>query len=338
VTEIAVSPAAVPAGWGEYADSLAGALSMATAGWLAAQESEHTRTAYRRDLMGLGPDWQPAPVKAPAWLPWCKGNGIDPLTARRSHIDAWGRELEQAGFAAKTRARKLSVLSSWYAYLISEELTERNPARDAKKPRLDGNYSPTIALSEDEIDRFLDAAAAGGARTLALMSLLYFGGFRVGSVLNANIGDLGWASYGKRGLLLHLKGGKTSREPLEKICVRAVDAYLATRPGAAQDEPLLITSTGARLDEPYVWRLVRRLCRQASIGAWEQANPHMLRACHIVHARTAGVALEVIQQSVHHAYGSTTLGYDRLLEERQERSGTVLAERRERYEAARSTS
>ena len=323
MTEVVLAGHVLPAVPDNPADDFIGA----TAGWLAGLRSAHTFNAYRRDVLGIKPDGSPARMKTPAWLPWCAASGLDPLAARKRHVAAYARMLEADGHSPGTRARKLSAISSWYDYLIGEEVTERNPAKKTGRPAIDRDVSQATGLSLDETDALLDQAEADSPRALALISMLYFGAFRVGSVLNASISDLGW-DQGARTLRLVMKGGAERRFVIESEASDALDAYLATRGETEPHEPLFATRTGGRLIQQDAWRLVRRLARQAGIRSWAQLNPHSLRHTHITHARDAGVALEVVQETAGHKDGRTTLRYDRARFRRTQRSGTVLSDQR----------
>lgn len=309
-------------------------LIRATMGWLIAQKSIHTRNAYRRDVTGTGTNGKPARMPVPAWLPWCEQHGVDPLGARRSHADLYARLIEAAGQSPATWARKISAISSWYDYLIDEGVTDANPAKKASRPDIDRDVSPAVGLSEAELNLLLDRAEEDGPRSAALISLLYFGAFRVGSVLRADIRDLGW-DEGDRTLRLVLKGGKERRAIIEAEASEALDAYLETRGEPEPHEPLFTSAGGHRLDEPYCWRLVRRLARQAGIKAWAQLNPHSLRHTHATHARDEGVALDVVQDTLGHNDQRTTQRYDRARFRRKRRSGTVLSDRRRQARSER---
>jgi site-specific recombinase XerC len=45
---------------------------------------------------------------------------LDPLAARRAHVDTWARVLEASGLKERSVARRLSAVSSWYQYLVQE--------------------------------------------------------------------------------------------------------------------------------------------------------------------------------------------------------------------------
>lgn len=311
-------------------------LVLATAGWLAAhkQKSINTHNAYRRDVIGIGTDGGPAKMPVPAWLPWCDQIGLNPLAARRGDVDLYSNLITTAKLSPATWARKISAVSSWYDYLISEEIIDRNPAKIATRPSIDRDISPATGVDDKEIDPFLDQAEKDGLRTNALICMLYFGGLRLGSVLAANFGDLQWEG-GDRVLWLTVKGGKKRRVYLEPEAVEPLDDYLASRGEVEDDDPLFVTSTGARLDEAYCWRLVRRLARQAGMKSWAQLSPHSLRHTHITHALDAGVAREVVQDNMGHADDRTTRRYDRARNLRKNRSGSPLSERRRKVKEQR---
>ena len=75
--------------------------------------------------------------------------------------------------------------------------------------------------------------------------------------------------------------------------------------------PLFATSTGARIDRHFVFRLVRRLAQRAGIEAWADLSPHSLRHAFATTARGEGVPLEDVQDAMGHADPRTTRRYDR---------------------------
>jgi integrase len=89
-----------------------------------------------------------------------------------------------------------------------------------------------------------------------------------------------------------------------------LDTYLAVRPGPAVG-PLFVTGSGARVGQPAVFRLVRRLARTAGIPAWANLSPHSLRHAFATTARDEGVPLEDVQDAMGHADPRTTRRYDR---------------------------
>jgi site-specific recombinase XerD len=263
--------------------------------WLANRRlSEHTRTAYRRDVRG--------------WLDWCTARDLDPLTATFLDVNAYARGLEAIPLAATTVARKLSGLSSWYDFLVKLRAIDGNPVGGADRPYIDRDHSATVGLSAEEVDAFLAAAADGGERTRAAMTLLADLGLRVGELVGLDLGDLGW-ERGHRTVRFVGKGGKHRRRALTPAAAAALDDYLRIR--GTDDGPLFVTSTGGRLDRHAVYRLVRRLAARAGIADADRLSPHSLRHAFATTARAEGVPLEDVQDAMGHADPRTTRRYDR---------------------------
>jgi integrase/recombinase XerD len=320
VTEVEPYTTPLPAQPGEPSDLIPQLLRA----WLLAQESDHTKTAYRRDVAGNAPS-----MKVPGWLVWCAENGQDPLVVRRAHVDAYKNALRQASYSPASVSRRLAAISSFYQYATDEEIIEHNPAKAVKRPKIDNSVSHAVGLSEKELDKLLDAASADGARSEALLTLLFFAGLRVGSVVNADVGDLGW-NEGERTIKLTVKGGATTFKYLEDIVAEAIGTYLAERGKPADHEPLFLNVSGYRIDQAYAWRLIRRLARQAGIKSWEKLGPHSLRHTMATHALDEGVPLADVQDALGHKDPKTTRRYDRARQLRDKRPGRVLAERRRR--------
>lgn len=285
-----------------------------TEAWLRNRRlSEHTRDAYRRDIAG--------------WLAWCAGRELDPLRANFLDVNAYARQLEATLGARSGRpltpatvARKLSALSSWYEFLVKLRAVEANPVAGADRPRVDRDHSATVGLTPEEVDALLAAAEADtgptAARNRAAIALLADLGLRVGELVSLDLADLG-AERGHRSVRFVGKGGKPRRRALTPGTAHALDAYLSARaaaqgvPVAQLSGPLLVTTTGARLDRHSVFRLVRRLARTAGIAAAAKLSPHSLRHAFATTARAEGVPLEDVQDAMGHADPRTTRRYDR---------------------------
>lgn len=301
--------------------------------WICAQESQHTRAAYRRDVASA-----PERMKVPGWVPWCDSRDIDPVTVRRREIDSYKQDLKSAGYSPTSIARRLAAISSWYDYLRNEELIEVNPAKSVKRPRVDRSVSNAVGFSEDELNRLFDTATADGPRSLALVSALFFGGgLRVGSLCNANVGDLGW-NEGRRTLRLTVKGGHVIQETLDEAAVEPIDSYLKTRGKLTKTDPLFARTDGRCLDTSFVTREIRRLAKAARIPSWSQVSPHSLRHTFITHALDEGASLVDLQDQMRHKSLDTTRRYDRARGKRERQPTRLLADRRRKYLAEKDAS
>ena len=271
------------------------AAEQVTEAWLANRRlSEHTRSAYRRDVQG--------------WLAWCAERSVEPLRASFLEVNAYARGLEARQLAPATVARKLSGLSSWYDFLVKLRAVDGNPVGGADRPYVSRDHSATIGLTPQEVDALLGAAGRAGARHRAVVTLLADLGLRVGELVGLDLADVGW-ERGHRTVRFVGKGGRPRRRVLTVEAAAALDDYLVLR--GAGDGPLFVTSTGARIDRHAVFRLIRRLARGAGIPSADQLSPHSLRHAFATAARSEGVPLEDVQDAMGHADPRTTRRYDR---------------------------
>jgi integrase/recombinase XerC len=266
--------------------------------WLEADKSEHTRRAYYADLAD--------------WLSWCLRTGVDPLAARRADVDAWKGTFTVTGTdgsvrppAAATAARRLAGVSSWYRYLVSNEVADRNPLDAVRRPRT-GDTPPLPALDQEStvrlltqaMDRAWRNATEASWRDAAVVHLLFHTGLRVSALTGAQVSDL---DRDGRHVILRFwkKGGSRDFVPLTPAALLPLRHYLDVRarreavPPTTLTGPLLATvpqpkhpnqEGNSALAQRDVWRTLRTLARQAGIPQADTITPHTAR-------RTAGTLL-----------------------------------------------
>jgi integrase/recombinase XerD len=138
----------------------------------------------------------------------------------------------------------------------------------------------------------------------------------VGELVGLDVEDL-LSEQGHRTVRFVGKGGRQRRRALPPSSNEALEPYLEARAAAAGitvDEltgPLFVTESGTRWLAGEVFKLVRRLARQAGIAAWKSISPHSLRHAFATTARQGGADLEDVQDAMGHADPRTTRRYDR---------------------------
>ncbi len=261
---------------------------MAVAGFLAGYGGS-TRVSYATDLR--------------LFTAWCHEAKLTLFNVRRAHLELFGRWMEETGRMRSTVARRLSTLASFYKYAEQEQLVERNPALNVRRPKVDYE-SRTLGLDRNELGAFLVQAGVGSARDHALASLLALNGLRISEALGADVDDLDF-ERGHRTLKILRKGGKRVIIPLAPRTSRALDLYLGERTSG----PVFLGAKGDRMDRHAADRTVKRLARRAGIA--KRISPHSLRHSFITAALDAGVALRDVQEAASHADPRTTMRYDR---------------------------
>lgn len=266
-----------------------------TKGWLVSRKSDHTLTAYSADLAD--------------YLRWCERTGLDPREARRGDIDVYA-EARCGHLGKASLARRLSSLSSWYRYLVSNDIAATNPVLAVDRPDVDRDASATVGLSAIEVTAFMRAARADRGRTArrdaALLGMLAELGLRVGEVLALDLDDFRH-NRGHRTVRVAGKGGKIRELPIPAPLARDLDTYLDDR----TEGPVFVTASGRRVGQPAVFRMVRRVARAAGLPAAELLSPHSLRHTVATAALDAGAPLRDVQDLLGHADPRTTRRYDR---------------------------
>ena len=268
-----------------YRDSLDGL----AAAWLIGFRNAATRAAYASDLRDFAA--------------WCRRRQLELVTLTRPHVDAYARDLEAAGRAPATVARRLAALASFFEFCVDEGVLPRAPTQRIRRPRVD-DESPTLGLDRAELARFLAAAERVGPRAYALACLLALNGLRVSEACGADVDDLDQVR-GHRVLAVTRKRGKRAHVPLAPRTIAALEDLV----GDATEGSLLLSDHGGRLDRHSAARLVGRIAREAEIA--KRITPHSLRHAFVTLSLDAGVSLRDVQDAAGHADPRTTRRYDR---------------------------
>ena len=177
--------------------------------------SKNTLDAYRRDLQKL--------------LVYYADNNIDFRNVTLEVLDQFAGELRENGIQARSVARVLSGVRSFYRFLTLEKEVNADPTELLESPRI-GKHLPDV-LSVEEIDSIIsviDLSKPEGIRDRAIIEVLYGCGLRISELCNLKISQL----YLEDGYIrVKGKGGKERLVPIEGVAVERVREWLATRMG-----------------------------------------------------------------------------------------------------------
>ncbi|HEY3559690.1 MAG TPA: tyrosine-type recombinase/integrase [Kribbella sp.] len=260
--------------------------------WLESKNSQHTREAYERDMK--------------QWLKFCDEANVDPLQALRAHADIWrNRGAGYANPAPASVARRLSAVSSWYTYLVQEDILDKSPLAHVERPAV-SDESSTRGLTRDEAKAVCEAAQESGGWDEVVTKMLLFTGLRVSELVLADVEDLGWED-GRRTLDVVRKGGRVQRVPLALDAADPLEQYLGDRTSG----PLIVGRTGERISVDQAFRTVQRVARLAGIHDPAGITPHSLRHSFATLSLDAGVDLRQVQVDMGQKDPKTTIRYDR---------------------------
>ena len=219
------------------------------------------------------------------------------------------------GFERVSVSRKLTVLRSFYLFLVQEGMFQSTPVPSGRSFRLKVSKTLPTFLGHREADRLLDApdeSTTMGIRDKALLELLYGCGVRLAEVHGMNLSDI---SFGQRSILVRGKGNKERETLYGQPAEDALMHYLnEARPQLVEEaapgektEAVFLNRYGQRLSRRSIENLVRKYGAQA--GTRDPVHPHTLRHTFATHMLEGGADLRVIQELLGHSSPQTTQIY-----------------------------
>ncbi len=273
--------------------------------WLAHQKaisnaSENTLRAYQGDLTSFFlflTDYQAAPVSLNALM-----------AVQTRDMRSWLARLRAQGLGARSVARSLSAVKSFYRWLSERQefdathvLSTRAPKFQRKLPR---------PLSEDAAHAVLDRIPVQSeipwiaARDLAVVTLLYGCGLRISEALGLSANQHPLPEV----LTIRGKGDKERQVPVLPAAREAVSDYVRLCPHELTPGSALFRGKrGGALNPRQVSGLLEKVRNQ--LGLPDSATPHAMRHSFATHLLSAGGDLRAIQELLGHASLSTTQVY-----------------------------
>ncbi len=135
-------------------------------------------------------------------------------------------------------------------------------------------------------------------------------GLRISDLLSLTVGDVKVArgKIVERIRVREKKTGKGKDFPLGNNARKALEEYLATRPGADVSEPLFLSRKGnGFLQRTQVWKILNRAAQ--SVGIQGHIGTHTLRKTFGYWAYKQGKDLSLVQKLLNHHSPATTLRY-----------------------------
>jgi integrase/recombinase XerD len=226
-------------------------------------------------------------------------------------LDFIGQEGRRGG-AVASQAHLISVLKSFYRYLVKDGCLEFNPLTSLALPkkwlRLP-NY-----LTIEEIFVLLDAPDAStviGKRDKAVLELMYASGLRISEVVQLKLIDV----YLDEGFLrVAGKGGKERIVPFGATARECLVNYLDNgRPHllkGMKPGQVFLNYAGRMFTRQGLWKIIRAYGQKAGLAG--RLTPHVLRHSFATHLVEKGADLRSVQMLLGHSSIATTEIYTHL--------------------------
>ena len=264
--------------------------------------SRHTAEAYLSDLSKL------------QQFLGIRGYSLSPAGIETPILEEFLLWLNKLGLAARSQARLISALKTFYKYLILENLAEADPTELIDAPRL-ARKIPEV-LSYEEIQRILsaiDLSHPQGPRNRAMLETLYACGLRVSELIQLRLSNLYLdAAFVK----VVGKGDKERIVPIGDEAIKHIRLYAATGRRSqmnikkGQEDILFLSRRGGALTRVMAFNIVKEAV--AAAGIVKNVSPHTFRHSFATHLIEGGADLKAVQDMLGHESIITTEIYTHL--------------------------
>ncbi|MCK4889782.1 MAG: site-specific tyrosine recombinase XerD [Candidatus Aminicenantes bacterium] len=231
---------------------------------------------------------------------------FDYLSVTEEDILEFIKVESRKGQSASTQSHMISVLRSFYKYLVIDEKVEVNPASAISFPKK--WKSIPKYLSKNEVVDLINAPDMEkntGIRDRAILELMYASGLRISETTGLRFENI---FLEDNFLRVMGKGNKERIVPFNNKAKEELVRYLdQARSKLLKDRTsdiIFINKNGGSLSRQGLWKVVRGY--GVKVGISKTLTPHMLRHSFATHLLEQGADLRSIQMMLGHSNISTT--------------------------------
>lgn len=211
---------------------------------------------------------------------------------------------------ARSQARIISGLNSFFSYLIFEDYRVDNPMELIESPKTGRKLPDTLAVEEiDTLIGAVDLSSKEGERNRAMLETLYGCGLRVSELVSLKISDL---FFDEGFIKITGKGNKERFVPIANSTKRFIILY---KDHVRVDVPvkkehsdiLFLNRRGGQLTRAMIFTIINNLAVKINLN--KKISPHTFRHSFATHLLENGADLRSIQLMLGHESITTTEVY-----------------------------
>lgn len=231
---------------------------------------------------------------------------IDIFEVTLAHLQSFAAGLHDIGVGARSQARIISGVKSFFRFLIMEDYIQSDPTELLESPQI-GFKLPEV-LSVGEVDRIIagiDLSEKEGQRNRAMLETLYSCGLRVSELVSLKLSDL----YFDEGFIkVEGKGSKQRLVPISPRAVKEIGNYFPDRNLVTvkkeHEDIVFLSRRGTKLSRIMVFHIIKKQAELA--GILKNISPHTFRHSFATHLLEGGANLRAIQCMLGHESIATT--------------------------------
>jgi integrase/recombinase XerD len=211
---------------------------------------------------------------------------------------------------ARSQARIISGLKSFFSYLIFEDYRTDSPMELIEAPRLGRKLPDTLSVQDiDELINAIDLSKPEGERNKAMLETLYGCGLRVSELVTLKISDL---FFDEGFIKITGKGNKQRFVPVSLVTQKYILQYknlmrthLPIQKG--HEDTLFLNRRGRQLTRAMIFTIIKELAVKINLN--KAISPHTFRHSFATHLLENGADLRAIQMMLGHESITTTEVY-----------------------------
>ncbi len=260
--------------------------------------SQNTLEAYHHDLQFL--------------LDYAMENNLELTEIKLENLENFSASLHDKGISARSQARILSGVRSFYRFLVLDDYIQDDPTELLPSPQI-GEHLPEY-LSVEEVDRLEDAIDLEkweGQRNKAIIETLFSCGLRVSELVNLKKSEV---FEDDKFVRIVGKGNKERLVPISDKALKEIRLWYMDRnlmkikPG--EEDYVFLNRRGTHLTRTMILIMIKDAARTAGIK--KTISPHTLRHSFATALLKGGADLRAIQALLGHEDIGTTEIYTHL--------------------------
>ncbi len=233
----------------------------------------------------------------------------NPIQVRKETLQRFIYELANH-LNARSQARIISGLKSFFNYLLFEDYRNDNPMDLIESPKIGRKLPDTLEEKEiNDLIEAIDLSKAEGERNRAILETLYGCGLRVSELVQLRISDL---FFEEDFIKVTGKGNKQRFVPISSINKKYISIYkdeirVHMKIAKGAEDFVFLNRRGKPLTRAMIFTIIRQLSEK--IGLDKKISPHTFRHSFATHLLRNGADLRAIQQMLGHESITTTEVY-----------------------------
>ncbi len=238
---------------------------------------------------------------------------LSPSEIKVNHLREFLQWINELGLSARSQARIISGLKSFYKYCLIENIVTDDPSQLLDSPRLGRKLPDTLTVHDiNNLIDAIDLSKPEGARNKAMLETLYSCGLRVSELISLKLSNV----HFEIGFVKVLgKGDKERLVPIGSVAIKYIKIYIneirchLKIPSGSEDF-VFLNKNGKPLSRVMVFMIIKQLAEKINLK--KSISPHTFRHSFATHLIEGGADLRAVQEMLGHESITTTEIYTHL--------------------------